>query len=303
MNWIFIAAVAYLFLAAASITDKFLVSERLKPHVFAFSVAVLTGLLSTILIPFGFDWIGWPLLSVNILSGGFFLAAIFFLYKALEKKESSRIYPLTGGLQPIFIFLPAYFLLHEKWNSVSLFAFILIVCGSLLIAFSQGKEKIGRPAIYFVILAAVFFSFSLTLEKYVYSRFDSFFSVFIWNRYGMFLAGLLILLFPKSRKDIVLKFKARGHSRSSGTLAVFLCGQGAGALGVILQKYAISLGSVSMVSAMQGTMYVFLLMMTTTLSLKFPRIIKEKVTQSILLQKIVAIAFIGAGIYLLAFYK
>jgi len=300
MNWIVIATIAYFLFAIAAVVDKLIVGDRLKPTTYAFFVGLLSGVVSSLLIPLGFDWIGYKLLYINLISGICFVIALVFLYTSLQKKESSRIVPIIGGMQPIIIFVLAYFLLAEALSSWALVSFVLIVAGSFILGMSQGKEKIGRPAIYYVILTALFFAVSLTLEKYVYDNHDSFFSVLIWNRYGNLLAAVILFSIPKVRKNILKTLRSKLKvSGKLGTSKIFILGQTAGSFGAILQRYAIMLGSVTLVSALQGTHYVFLLILTTILTVKFPKILKENITKQILAKKIFAIVLISLGVFAL----
>jgi len=299
MNWIVIATIAYFLFALASVADKFLVSKKLKPKVYAFFIAVLGGVISIILIPFGFEWLGWKLLVIDFISGITFIIALIFLFTALQKKESSRIFPLAGGMQPIIILFLALLILSEKFTATSIVAFAFIVMGSFVISFSAGKEKIGRPAIYFVVLASIFFGLSFVLEKLVYLN-HPFISGFVWNRIGNFIMGVMLFMHAPTRKEILkIVSKKPKISTKNSTLKAFFLGQTAGSIGAFLQRYAISMGSVTIVSALQGMHYVFLLILTSILSLKFPKILKEKVTKKIFIQKIIAIALISLGVLIL----
>ncbi|PLX26088.1 hypothetical protein C0580_00645, partial [Candidatus Parcubacteria bacterium] len=81
---------------------------------------------------------------------------------------------------------------------------------------------------------------------------------------------------------------------------VFLATQGLGATGSMLQNYAVSLGSVALVTSLQGLQYAFLLILTLLGTILLPKIIKEKITIKILTRKFVAIILIGIGLYFLA---
>ena len=76
--------------------------------------------------------------------------------------------------------------------------------------------------------------------------------------------------------------------------------KGLSALAFISLNNAIFLGSVSLVNALQGVQYVFLLMIALVLSKQFPQIIKEQISQGAVLQKIMAILLIALGLGILA---
>ena len=80
---------------------------------------------------------------------------------------------------------------------------------------------------------------------------------------------------------------------------LFLFGQVAGAASFLLINYAISISSVTIVNALQGLQYVFLLIMILILTRWLPKVMEEKLSGIIFAQKISAIVIIGAGLYLL----
>ena len=67
----------------------------------------------------------------------------------------------------------------------------------------------------------------------------------------------------------------------------------------ILLNYAISLGSVALINALQGAQYVFLIFIILALSEQYPRILREELSHRILLQKFIGVALIAVGLYLL----
>ena len=87
------------------------------------------------------------------------------------------------------------------------------------------------------------------------------------------------------------------------SVLIFLFNQGIGAGAFILQNWAIALvplGFLAFINALEGTKYLFLLIFTILLALKFPKILKEEISKKILFQKIIAILLIGGGLVLLA---
>jgi len=66
-------------------------------------------------------------------------------------------------------------------------------------------------------------------------------------------------------------------------------------------NYAIFLGSVSIINAMQGLQYVFLFLLATFLSQKYPKLIAEKIDKKSLLQKGMALMLIVAGLFIIAY--
>ena len=140
-----------------------------------------------------------------------------------------------------------------------------------------------------------FLALSFVLAKYVYMA-QPFWSGYIWIRIGGFLMAMSFL-FTRRVRDELFKVKM---SFPKKTAVIFLSNQVAGASANILQNWAIALSPliyVAIINALQGVQYMFAVL----LSLKFPRILKEEISRGILLQKILAILLIGAGLALLAF--
>ena len=78
---------------------------------------------------------------------------------------------------------------------------------------------------------------------------------------------------------------------------MFFSNQGIAAIGFLLQNYAIFLGSVAIVNALQGVQFAFLLVLGGLISVFFPKLLKENVSKMVIIQKILAIVLISLGLY------
>ena len=304
MNWLLIVLTGHLLNSLAFLTNKFLLNKGIpSPYVYA----ALTGLLggaAVVLIPFGFTVPGAPEIWRALAAGATFILALIFFYAALKANEASRVVPLVGGFVPAFTFVLAYFYLAERLAGNQILAFAALVTGGVLITLdpasakaTAGKLRSKRYGYLWAIIAAFVFAVSFVLTKQVFIE-QSFVSGFIWSRLGGFIFALLILLMPKERYAI---FHPEKTKQGKNIFALFIGGQIAGALGFVLVNYAISLASVSLVNAMQGVQYVFLLVAIAVLGRKFPKVLSEKLSGGVLAQKLVAIILISIGIGLIAF--
>ncbi len=75
-----------------------------------------------------------------------------------------------------------------------------------------------------------------------------------------------------------------------------------GAMAFLMIHFAISLSHVSLINALQGVQYVFLIILVYLLSKKYPQLLTEKFTKANVLQKIIAVAAITLGLIVLAVY-
>lgn len=297
MNWLSIVILAYFLFALAYILDKFILSKiSLEPIAYAFYVGIL-GIFVFVLAPFDFYLIPLKYALISFFTGALFTFGLFFLYKSFQKSEISRIVPVIGGAIPVFTLIFAYFFLFERLSQNQMIAFVLLVIGGIIISKGKGKgEKTSFSALVFAFLAALLWSSSFVLSKFLYSNF-SFINAFIWIRVGGVLGALFLLVFRKNRRIIFRTNKKMKFKEIN--LVVF--NKLLGAIAFILLNYGIFLGSVSLANALQGIQYLFLLIMAIFLSRKFPWIIKEKIKARIIIQKLIAIIFIAIGLAILAF--
>ena len=193
MTWLPITILAYFFLAIAVFGDKYLLTGGVSnPKVYSFYVGILS-IFVLALIPFGF-FLPSPAQIVLALSAGIiFIIALFVYYSVVKNFEVSRIAPAVGGLTPIFVFLITYFFSQERTflSSKEIFAFLLLIFGSVLIVVEKGKNIFGKS---FLLSSVAGFCFALyfVLAKFVYLPLG-FINGLIWIRIGSFVAGDMII--------------------------------------------------------------------------------------------------------------
>ena len=301
MLWLIVAIAAYLILAVVFLVDKYLLVGPIpNPKVYSFYIGVL-GVAVLLLVPFIDFYILEPFqLLLAFISGASFIWGIFWFFKGLKQFQSSRIVPAVGGISPIFTFLLVYLFSGGKetlqiWGTL---AFLLLVFGSVLITYEKAKG-ISLKSLRISTIAAFFFAVSFVFAKYVYLE-NPFLLGLVWIKLGGVLMALIFLFNRRLKREL---FK-RKKGLQKKTAAIFLSSQAAGAGAGILQNWAIALAPlayIAFVNALQGVQYVFLVILAVLLSLKFPQLLKEQISREVILQKIVAILLIGAGLALLAF--
>lgn len=307
MSWIFIALSAYLILAFANLLDKFLVDQVVKSsRAYAFIVCVF-GLLVFLLAPWFLSWPGWGLFFGNLLAGGIFALAIWFLFEALYRGEASRILILVGGLTPVFSILFSWLFFKEHFSALQFLGFLFLLMGILIVAFLPVQrsyasrvfnklrltQEIKMGGFGFAVLAALAYSTYFLSTKFLYST-QPFLSVFMWNRLGAALLVILFLISRSERRIIISQFYKSSSHRNQ--ILVFF-NQLLGSLGFLLQNYAIFLGSVALVNALQGAQYAFLLIIGTGLALLSPKLLKETFSWPVFFKKLSAVVIIGLGLY------
>jgi len=302
MNWLFPTISTYLILAIVFLVDKYLLTQRIpNPKIYSFFVGVL-GILVLLIIPFvDFYLPEFPQLFLALLAGAIYIFALFWFYKGLQLFEASRVVPAINGILPLFTFGLTFLFSGGKatLSFADTIAFLFLIFGSVLITYK--KEKLfSLNCLRISFLTAFFLALSFVLSKYVYLA-QPFWSGFVWIKIGGVLLAALFFLFSKETREEILKTKEFFPKK---TAIIFISNQGLGAIANILQNWAFALAPliyIAIINALQGIQYVFLLIFTLILSLKFPQILKEEISKRILVQKFFAILLIGIGLALLSF--
>lgn len=295
MLWLIITIFAYLFSAIASLFDKYLLKGLIPgPKIYAFYVGFL-GILSLLLIPFGFMIPPFGQIILSLASGALWIVSLLFFFKAVKLFELSRIVPGVGSLTPIFVLGLTFIFTKQGLGFYQLLAFLFLLAGSFLISWEG--NKFNSKSLQLSFISAFLFSLAYFSSKIVYDS-QPFLSGFIWMRIGGFIAAIF-LLFSKEVREELFKNRASFKTNISG---LFLLGQTMGAGGFILQSFAIKLAplnSLAFINALEGIKYLFLLILTGFISVKFPQIMKEKISPKIIRQKIISLFFIGTGLLIL----
>lgn len=301
MTWLFATIISYFFLAIVALFDRYLLIGPIKnPKIYTFYVGALWGILPLIFIPFGVIFPGINTVFLGLAAGLIRIFAILFLAKSISEIEISRVIPAIGGFLPIFSFLLFFFYFPQAriltiWQVI---AFLLLVSGSVLISLKGlAKKYFTFKDLKYPTISAFLFALSFFLAKKVFLETD-FLSGFLLILLGGGLGAVFFLISSRFRKEI---FTQKISPKIPG---LFLSGQVCGGLGVVFQQYAVfsaKASQVPLINALEGIRYVFLLIFTVLISLKFPQILREEISRKILFQKIFAILLIGAGLGILFF--
>ncbi len=306
MSWLLFAIIAYFLLAFSYVLDKILLADRIpKPSVYAFYVSLLSA-VTLVLIPFGFCWQGIYWTALSLLSGVIFIYSLLFYYLALKENEVSRVAPLIGAIVPVVTFLIARVFLGEILKVWDLAGFIFLVSGGFLISFDLPIKSLKIfKGFRYSLISGILLAIAFSLFKYAYGT-GEFINGFIWTRLGIFMGGLSLFAFCTFRKEIISSFKnfslkrKSSRKRSLSTFGLFILNKVSGGSSSIFLNYAIFLGSVSLVQAVSSLQFVFILFLISLVSIKYPKILDEKLYFWDWAQKIGAIIAIAVGIVLVS---
>lgn len=287
-----IAIIAYMLMAFSQMVDKAFLTNVFRD---SRAYACVVGLLNVFviaMIPFGLVELPmeWGMVLLSIVFGGCFVLALLPFLSALQSDDASRVIPIVGSLVPMVILLIELVLYGTRFTAQEYGAFLLLVLGAAIMTLSHREGRRSYTAIIKAVLAAFLFAICFAGSKYVYAEMG-FADGFFWLRIGGAIVGLALLLSPRISLEL-----RRFLRRRPLLIGAYLANQGVSGSGFILQNYAIHLSSVSLVSALQGVQYLFILLLAILISLFYPSMFREQLSASIVIEKFAAVLLIASGL-------
>lgn len=291
MLWIYLALIAYFLDAIVFAFDKFLLMAPIPyPLSYAFYASVLS-VFAVFLWPFGVHALPLPHLLIALGSGLFFFVALIYFYKTIKAIDVLEATPAVGAITALTTFFISVFILREHITGSQLAAFFLLVAGTFIMSYFHLKTRV----VFYVLLGGIFFGFSYLTLKYVFTVTD-FVNGLFWTRLGLVGSALAILVYPPARRQIFGSFSSAPPSSKF----LFAINKVLAAAAFIVLYYAIKIGSVVFVNALQGLQYVFILLIGFFIAKKMPLLFERHLHEKIA-RKIVATILIFVGFFLLVF--
>ncbi|MCD5381294.1 MAG: EamA family transporter [Candidatus Pacebacteria bacterium] len=270
MTWILLATAGQFLNAIVAIFDKYIVSDKNilpRPFVYAFYTCLFTGFWVIIYfigyIP-GLAALGVPsfanvhapslqVVAMSFLAAYTFFIALVSMYDALKRADASNTMPIIGTVSALSSFGLSYFFLGTQLNDNFIVGVVLLSVGTLLVAQTLPKMSV----VLHVFHSGLFFALHFITMKGLFLE-TSFDDGFFWSRMGFVVFTLSLLLVPayyaKVREQTVNTTKKAGG-------IVLLAKLFAGIAAFMLLK-ATDMGEVSVVQALDGLRYVFILLIT-----------------------------------------
>jgi uncharacterized membrane protein len=165
---------------------------------------------------------------------------------------------------------------------------VLLVAGAVLLSYKKGEFRFSK-AFIFIQLSGLAAAFQTVLLKGMLNHYD-YWSVYAYSRASAIFAAipLSIMLIP-AYKETMRRIGCR-------VLWVQLLNE-VGNIGAVVASYAaMSLGPVTLVSALGSLSPLFVLMLAVVISIFLPKILNEEIKGTSVLLKFIAMAimFVGA---------
>ncbi len=293
MLWILFAIIANVLFAVSNLFDKFLIEKRVRDPlaltVFGGWIDLLVALI--IVLIHGLS-ITVPLqIGVLLLSGVFVELALIPYFKALSLEDASRISPLFQSM-PVFVLLLSSVFLRETLTHRQLLGFLLILSGSFIVSMRKtdaGIFKI-RKAFWWVLLASILWALPAVMFKFVVIK-QTFWDALALEFFGVAIGATILFFLYKTR--VIAQIRDIG----AGTWSILNINELIYIAGRVSNFYAITLGLVSLVAVLGGTIPLFVFLFGLVLSLWFPGIIKEDITRASIVTKISSIILVSCGLW------
>ena len=290
MLWIYIAIFAYFLDALVFVIDKSLLTREIPhPSAYAFFVSLLSA-FALLLYPFGVYLPTWSQLLVAIISGNAFFVGLIFLYRAVKKIDITEAMPAIGAVTALATLGFSILILKQApTSSHELLAFALLVGGTLMMSYFH----LSSAVVVDIIASGFLLALSYVTLKLFFNMTD-FVNGLFWTRIGLLMGASLLMAVPRPRRDILATLRSSSHE----TKFVFIANKILAAIAFILIYYAIRIGDVVFVNAVQGVQYVFILIIGAVLYHAIPRLFEHH-RRDASWRKIVATICIVVGVALL----
>ncbi len=278
MSWLLLATIGQFLGAIVVFLDKYIVTDAKalpRPFVYAFYSCLLTGGwiaiyflgyipgLTDLTIP-SFSSVKAP--SLQVISMAFLTAYTFFmalvsLYDALKEEEAVNVMPIVGAISAVSTFGLSYLFLSTQLTDNFLWGVIMLIIGTFLVA-----QTIPAKRIFFTMVhSGFFFGLHYITMKGLFLE-TSFDDGFFWSRFCFVLFALSLLMVPTYYRKVTEQTEK--VDKKAGFL-VLLAKVLAGISAFLLLK-ATHLGDVTVVQALDGLKFVFILLITLMFSKFLP---------------------------------
>lgn len=308
MAWILLATLGQFINAAVAILDKYIVTDEKilpRPFVYAFYSCIFTSFWGVIflvgLIP-GLNTLGVPHLSniqaptIQVVGMAFLAAYTFFIalvsmYDALKHADASDVMPVIGAVAALSSFGMGYVFLGQPLTPNFAIGVVLLASGTFFVSRVQFTRNVALHTVH----AGIFFALHYVAMKGLFEE-TSFDDGFFWSRVALVAFALSLLLVPAYYEKITAQTK---KTTKRAGLLVFANKLMAGVAAFLLLK-ATDWGDVSVVQALDGLKFVFILLIGIAVGYKTPKTCGENGCRDEgVIRKALYVAVITLGFFIL----
>jgi len=272
MSWLVLATLGQFLSAVVVFIDKYIVTDTKvlpRPFVYAFYSCLLTGFwvliyvigyipgLEFLNIP-RFDAIEKPTIQVigmSFLAAYTFFMALVSLYGALRSAEAVNVMPIIGAVSALSTLGLSYLFLEIFLSTNFIWGVVILILGTLMVA----QIIPDKFTLLTMVHSGFFFGLHYITMKGLFLE-TNFEDGFFWSRIGLVLFALSLLMVPTYYHRITEQTKQTEDKARAGIL-VLIAKILAGISAFLLLK-ATDQGDVTVVQALDGLKFVFILLIT-----------------------------------------
>jgi drug/metabolite transporter (DMT)-like permease len=270
--WILLVVFAQFLNAGVSLTDRFIVSSKkvTRPVVYAFYVGMFSifslaaFLFSSLKLPFGIVLPSFSNVSlipdidvvlISILVAIGFIFGLAFLFTAFMRADATDVVPVVGSVTAVFTLIFSIFILNSGLTKHFAIGFIILVFGTFLVSLFRFHIK----TLLFSISAGFLFGLQAVLIKklFLITHFDN---AFFWLNIAITLVAIILILLPDKEGP---NYREVTKTKFSSYVIITIKQIVSGIAGFLILK-AIDFGDVSIVQALTGLQFVFILILSVS---------------------------------------
>src|SRR3989338_3568692 len=275
MLWVLLALISFFMFAVSNIIDKILITKFLRSSLALTASFGLFGIVFSIIlfISVGIPSIPFVYLIAALLSGFFLVSSIIFYVKSMSMEEASRVIPLWH-LTALFTLILAVIFLDEVLTPLKYAAFASILVGGFIISAKHVRKTFRlSPALAFMLLSSFLLAISDILLKFAHNA-GMLWQIFFAFYLGANLSQLSLFILPSIRKNALKAFSKHRHN----FVVILFLSAAFGFFAQLLLNNAILLGPITLIASFVSFQSLFVLMLATFLSIKFPLLLKEAIS-------------------------
>lgn len=298
MSFLPIAILAYALAAGSIVADKILLKKSVTdPLTFTFFVNVLQFAI-ILLIPFGFSFYWNQTTFLAIASGIISVIALYTFFVSLKYNEAAITGPLVGAFNPLAALLIEGFFLGQLLTSGQYLAIAVLILGTIVFTHDQWISKLQfNNRFLWIIASGILFGISYVLLRQVFLE-TTFVNGLVISRLAAATFAATFLILPGVRRQIFSP-NARSPIVSRSALALTISAQVMGGASGLLISFGVTLASASLVNSLFGVQYLVILAAALIFAKKYPHLLEE-LSGRVITQKVIGVAIISVGLYLLA---
>ncbi len=302
MHWFLIALVGPILWSVVNHIDKYLLSKYFRSGGIG-GLLIFSSIFGLLVLPVAafFDpaifSVSLQTIAVLMFMGAVTAFTLLLYLYALDSDETSIVAPFYQII-PVFGFILGYVVLGETITPQQTFACLILLGGALLLSIELNRSKGGwfKGRLVSIVLLATFLIAALEVAfKFIAIADASFWIPTFWMHVGLVLFGVGLFAIRSYRTQFLRAVQDNRRwvfGLNAGSELLTLVGN-------IAFSYATLLAPLALVLVVDSYRPLFVFAIGVVLTVFLPHVAKEDLSKKMLAQKIVAIAVMIIGTYLL----